>query len=85
MSENDYQSQGIITLNAPASGSINKIAGGSTIIDGNNYTAFCINYDEANVAQSSIQNATNATIHGVSNTNLQVVKGNGNTFLQIVI
>ncbi|CAI3959182.1 hypothetical protein [Commensalibacter communis] len=79
MTVNDYQSQGVMTLNTPVSYSINKLLGGSTILGGNNYTAFFINYDEKNVVQSTVQKATNATIHGVSNTNLQIVQGSGNT------
>ncbi|MDI2112098.1 hypothetical protein [Commensalibacter nepenthis] len=79
MTINDYQNQGVITLNTPVSNSINKLLGGSTISGGDNYTAFLINYDKNNVAQSSINNSTNATVHGVSNTNLQVVKGSNNT------
>lgn len=80
MTESDYQSQGKISLTDPASGSINRLVGGSNIQGGDNYTAFFINYDENNVAESSVNDATNATIHAVSNTNLTVSKGSGNTY-----
>lgn len=80
MTENDYQSQGKISLDDPINGSINKLVGGSNIQGGDNYTAFLINYDENNVAESSVKDATNATIHAVSNTNLTVSKGSGNTY-----
>lgn len=80
MSEYDYQSQGKISLSAPQSGSINKLAGGSNIQGGDNYTAFFINYDENNIAESSVSDATNVKIHAVANTNLTVSKGRGNTY-----
>lgn len=80
MKENDYQSQGKISLTDPDNGSINKFAGGSNIQGGDNYTAFFINDDENNVAESSVNDATNSTIHAVANTNLTVSTGNGNTY-----
>lgn len=80
MTENDYQGQGKISLDDPINGSINKLVGGSNIKGGDNYTAFFINYDENNVADSSVSDAKNATIHTVGNTNLAVSKGSGNTY-----
>lgn len=78
MAENDYQGQGKISLTVPASGSVNKLVGGSNIQGGDDYTAFFINYDDNNVVDSSVSDATNATIHAVANTNLTISKCSGN-------